>query len=307
VTVASATGIAAYTLGYAQGGPGAPSAAEATFLFVDKELMKVIAVSGTIIQVQRGVQGTKQAAHNSASTVWVGPGSWFIPATVMLGGQPTSACVAANSSHLPYIALWDGSFWACDAGSNWKKQTDSVYYVPPTSCTFGVTTLTTTNTYVPVGASNAFVLSATTNAAAGTLHLVCQFLLPTRIFPGRGATIWDVTAYYGSQTVAPTSVGTATLGTITFPAAAALTETASTVTPVAAGGTVTTVYPVTTSASVTTAGAFLTAKSTFSTAVTLNTDRQLVQYMLPFVQSAASAMTVNTPGIMVHYTAAPVE
>ena len=32
-------------------------------------------------------------------------------------------------------------------------------------------------------------------------------------------------------------------------------------------------------------------------------DNQILVYKLPFVQSAAAAMTINTPGLIVHYAA----
>jgi hypothetical protein len=150
-----------------------------------------------------------------------------------------------------------------------------------------------------VGASAVFVLNGTSNAAAGTNTLTCTIPLPTNIQIQKGAIVSDITLYVGSQTTAPTSLGTSTLGTITFPAAAT-TEVASTVTPVAIGGTVTTTSP-TLITTVTTAGSFLTIKHTYATTVQLSADRQMLVYTMPFLQSAAAAMTLNTPGLQVHY------
>jgi hypothetical protein len=117
----------------------------------------------------------------------------------------------------------------------------------------------------------------------------------------QGAVITDITGYYGSQTTAPTSIGTATLGSISF-ATPATGAAASTVTPVAFGGTITNTVP-TAITTVTTAGSFLPIKSALGTPVTLSTDNQILVYKLPFVQSAAAAMTINTPGLIVHYAA----
>lgn len=145
-----------------------------------------------------------------------------------------------------------------------------------------------------LGTSGHVVMQGTSNAAAGTQTLSCSINLPT------GAQLIDINLFIGSQTTAPTSVGTATLGTVTFPAAAT-TETASTEAPVTIGGTVTTTTP-TALTTVTTAGRFLTVKHVFSTAVTV-ADRQQLAYQFPILQSAAAAMVLNTPGLLVHYFA----
>lgn len=304
IVIAGNTNVTAYNLVGATEPGGA--AAQQTYLYVDNEAMLVTStpvLTGTIyrVNVNRGQLGTKAATHLTSATVWVGPGSWFL-SSIASGEKPSIAC-PSSASHMPYINVLTGAFWACDAAGNWALQTDKVLYVSPSQCTFAPTTLTTTNTLTTVGSSITYVLNGTSNAAAGTNTLTCNFQLPTRTLAGKGATIWDIETYVGSQTTAPTSIGTATLGTITFPAAAT-TETASATAPVAAGSTVTTVSP-TALTTVTTAGQFLTLKSTFATAVTLNTDHQIVQYTLPFVQSAAAAMTLNTPGLIVHYTDTP--
>lgn len=63
IGVASATGITAAVT---------TTGAGLTFLLVDQELMKVEAVAGTQITVNRGWGGTQQVAHLTASTVLVG-------------------------------------------------------------------------------------------------------------------------------------------------------------------------------------------------------------------------------------------
>lgn len=285
VVVASATGITA---------AGNPLNAVNTVLFVDKEAMNVISLNGTTIAVQRGAAGTPITTHASGSLVWVGaPGYYF-------NGDPSGACTASLQLNLPRVATSTGKIWDC-VGGQWGPQSVSAFWVPPTACTFAPTTLTTTNTYPQLGASNVFVLNGTSNSAAGTNTLTCNIFIPTFIGALKGAVIQDITLFVGSQTTAPTSLGTSTLGTITFPAAAT-TEVASTVTPVAAGGTVTTVSP-TLITTVTTAGSFLTIKHTYATAVRLSTDLQMLQYTMPFLQSAAAAMALNTPGLLVHYRA----
>jgi hypothetical protein len=282
VNVASATGItAAGTLNQTN-----------TILFVDGEAMQVTTVSGTYIGVQRDT--TRTTPHASGSLVWVGPPNYFF----IQDPVPNSACTASQNTNLPRPSLQSGKVWDC-VGGQWGAQAYSSFYVAPTNCTFAPTTSTVTNTYPQVGASTLFVLNGTTNAAAGTTTLVCNIYVPSHVAALKGAYLQDITLFIGSQTTAPTSLGTSTLGSITFPAAAT-TEVASTVTPVAAGGAVTTTSP-TLITTVTTAGSFLTIKHTYASAVRLSTDLQLFQYTMPFLQSAAAVMTLNTPGLLIHY------
>jgi hypothetical protein len=302
--VASATGIAAPLM-----------SAAGTYLVVDKEAVQVTSAgsSSTCWNVKRGQLGTSSAsAHLSGAKVWVGnvatgSGDTARPFTgAFIGSVPSGSCTASAQYTLPVIFMGNSAGMAAGAavytcaGGVWGRLMEQ--YVPPTQCTFAPTTLTTTNTYPQIGASNIFVLNAVSNAAAGTNTLTCTILPPTNNAAFRGAVLVDITLFVGSQVVAPTSLGTSTLGSITFPAAAT-SETPSTVTPVAAGGTVTTTSP-TAITTITTAGSFLTIKHTYGTPLVLNTDLQLLTYTMPFVQSAASAMTLNTPGLLVHYLVA---
>lgn len=264
----------------------------ATLLLMDGEAMNVTAINTTtnVATVQRGVNGTRASTHASGVTVWLGPPSYF--------GRynPGGSCTSSNLLNLPVPIVGTGAVFTCQGG-RWGQLMQS--FVPPTACTFVPTTLTTTNTLTNVGGN--FVLNGVTNAAAGTLTLTCNLPIDTAVQATRGAVVVDIEAYVGSQTVAPTSVGTATFGTITFPTPAT-SETASTVSPVAAGGTLVTTSP-TQITSVTSAGAFLSIKSVPAAAspIILQTDHQVLIYSLPLAQSAASAMTVNTPGLLVHW------
>lgn len=285
VTVASATGISA---------SGNPLNATNTVLFVDKEAMNVLSVSGTVITVQRGSNGTPQTTHASGALVWVGPPSYYF------FGDPSGSCTANQNLNLPRVAQSTGKIWDC-IGGQWGPQSFSSFFIPPSNCSTVQTTSTATNTLITLGASAIPVFNSTSNSAAGTTTLVCAIYVPTNIAALKGAYITDITLFIGSQTTAPTSLGTSTLDTVAYPAAAT-TEVASTVTPVAVGGTVTTTSP-TLITTVTTAGSFLTIKHTYATAVRLNTDLTTYRYTMPFLQSAAAVMTLNTPGLLVHYRA----
>lgn len=277
-----------------------------TGIFVDKEYMTIAPTGlagGTTWNVIRGedLPGI-QSTHPSGSIVYVGPTGG--------GGVPfdqgpfdrVGSCTAGNFSYLPIIEVVTGTLMNCDANGKYTPLGIGEFYVPPTQCTFTPTTAATTNTYTTVGASNLFVLNGSLAASgAGTAvnTLTCNILVPTSIQALKGAIITDITAFVGSQTTAPTSVGTSTLGAITF-TAAATGSAASVVTPVATGGTVTVVNP-TLITTATTAGAFLSLKTTYSTVVDLSTDLTMLQYTLPFAQTANAIMVLNTPGLVVHY------
>lgn len=178
--------------------------------------------------------------------------------------------------------------------------TDNAMFIEPSTCWFFPTTVTTTTTLITLGASNVPVLNSTTNSAAGSLTLQCYIPIAARITAGKGVTINDVTVMYGLQTSAATSINGAAVSTITFPTAAA-TETPSTVTPVAIPGSVTQ-SSTTGNLAVTTAGAFYTSKLTLATPFNVSTDLQALLVTLVFNNTATSVLTVNTPGLMVHYT-----
>jgi hypothetical protein len=280
-----------------------------TGLYVDREYMTVTtnvnaAGTGNIWNVKRSTLGLA-STHLSGATVWVGPPSVFDQGPT----DRVGSCTASNFQYLPLVEVRSGTLMNCDANGKFSPLGVGAFYVPPTQCTFAPTTLTVTNTYPQIGASNVFVLKGISNAAAGTMTLTCNILVPTNVAALRGALITDITLMVASSAtgsgVVPTSVGTSTLGSITFPAAAT-TETASTVTPVAIGGTVTTVGTSATAllSAVTTDGSFYTVKHTYSTAVDLSKDLTVLQYTMPILQSAASVSTLYTPGLIVHYRAA---
>lgn len=299
LTRATTSGSLTFVLGSVTGVTAPqPNNSQRTVLFIGRAAYYVNTVSGLNVTVTRGVKGTPgNLAHNAGDTVYVGPDD----DRHFIRYAPTGSCIAANQPFLPIIDIGTGKAWTCNGVGRWGAI--SVFYVPPTQCAFAPTTSTVTNTYPQIGVSTVFVLNGTTNSAAGTTTLTCNILLPTNVTTGQGTQIVDITLFVGSQTTAPTSLGTSTLGSITFPTAAT-SETPSTVTPVAAGGTVTTVSP-TAITTVTTAGAFLTLKHTYATPVFLSTDLQMLQYTMPFLQSAAAVMTLNTPGLIVHYVDVP--
>jgi hypothetical protein len=315
-TALTSTTNAEWCIGSATGVVLNSTSGNASYLFVDREAAQITSQgsTSTCYKVKRAQLGTAQMAHAATSKVWVGAaatgtGDTSRPFTgAFTSSLPSGACTATAQYTLPIIytgtasgGAFPGSVINC-IGSRWSGQADKTFFVSPSNCTFAPTTLTTTNTLIQVGASAVYVLNGTSNAAAGTNTLTCNIVVPTAVSALQGAVITDIVGYYGSQTTAPTSIGTATLGSISF-ATPATGAAVSTVTPVSFGGTITNTVP-TLITTVTTAGSFLPIRSALSTPVTLSTDNQILVYKLPFVQSAAAAMTINTPGLIVHYAAA---
>ncbi len=292
-------------------GVSAAGQSPTTGIYIDREYMTILsnanaAGTGNVWNVRRGAAGL-QAPHANGSVVWVGA-----PSNGAFDQGPydrSGACTAASIPYLPVIQVRTGRKMNCDGNGIWSELGVGAFYVPPTQCTWSPTTLTQTSTYTFAGASNVFVLKGISNAAAGTMTLNCTIMVPTSVQALRGAIVTDITLFLASSAtgsgVVPTSVGTSTLATITFPAAAT-TETASTVTPVAIGGTVTTTGAGATGflTAVTTDGSFYTIKHTYSTVVDLSPDLRTLQYTFPVLQSAASVSTLFTPGLLVHYRVA---
>ena len=105
-SVASATNI---------NGPSATNNQLATYLYVDRELMSVETVSGTLVTAVRGIGGTTANAHVSGALVFVIPaylGTWFnLPA-------PQGACTRASQIALPVISPAQGMISDC-VGGQW--------------------------------------------------------------------------------------------------------------------------------------------------------------------------------------------
>jgi hypothetical protein len=312
LSLASCTNITAPALPTSTSGVGDPSGQTYTFLYIDADLYKVNSILSTspcLVAVEAGTQGTYTSGHNSGATVYIAA-SYYL-----LAKEPAGACTAATSRVTPYINPVSRNFWSCPAsGANagvWTKLgtvdsftfTDGYFFVPPSACSFFPTTVTQTTTWAPLGASNVFVVNSTTNSAAGTVTMTCTVTIPSRLTTNKGAYITDITVSYGAQTSAITTLGTPTLGAITLPTAAA-NETASTVTPVAAGGTLT-ASSTTGNLAITTAGSFYTNKITLGTPLH-TADLTVLQFTLPFNNTASSVLTVNSPGLVFHYEYSPI-
>lgn len=125
VSVTSATGISAPSANTSLTS-GLPATSEAqTFLFVDRELMQVKAISGTNITVIRGVGGTSATSHASGAIVLIVPsaafGAWSgngFAAAAQGPSVPQGSCLRTSELYLPRISFDSGTISDC-LGGQW--------------------------------------------------------------------------------------------------------------------------------------------------------------------------------------------
>ena len=83
--------------------------ANQSVLYIDREAMRVIAVSGTSISVRRGTDGTKAVAHRINSLIWVGA-----TPDVFVQADPSGACTqSTDQAYQPLINTLNGNIWNC--------------------------------------------------------------------------------------------------------------------------------------------------------------------------------------------------
>lgn len=116
VVVASATGITA---------PVSGDNTKDTYLYVDRELLDVRAVSGTTITVVRGANGTTAVPHAASAVVFVVPAYLSTSFNII----PQGACTRANELALPRIHARSGTFSDC-LGGQWHSGVFNTYAQP---------------------------------------------------------------------------------------------------------------------------------------------------------------------------------
>ena len=142
VSVTSATGISgpAPNTGNTY---GTATSESQTYLYVDRELMQVKAVSGTSVTVIRGVSSTGASSHASGAVVFI------VPSAVISGGNsrygsagPQGSCTRSNELYLPNINFTAGIISDCLGGqwvqgdaSQTTRATAFEYQFPPTGFT----------------------------------------------------------------------------------------------------------------------------------------------------------------------------
>jgi len=188
------------------------------------------------------------------------------------------------------------------SASQFPVANDGYYFVAPGACQVTATSgaFAAGSPAVTRLAANHLVLQATTTAAASTLAVTCDLTPPSKLTAGHGATINDITVFYGVQTTAFSSISAATVSSVSYPAAGG----AAAGTVAAIGGTLT-VTPGTLQTALTTSGLLYTEKIAFGTAYAVNTDVQKISYDQVFNNTAAAALTLQFGGALVHYTYVP--
>lgn len=186
VQVASATGISGVTAS----NPG-------SFLYIDRELMQVISVSGTTINVFRGQGGTAATPHLTGMLVWIGNGDWFSNGSV--GSVPQGTCTASSQYYYPHIHVLDGSMFTCSAEGRWG-------YAGPSGFHYGLPNSRTavTTTYTAKYYDN--IIEADPTGGGFTLTLPSAAALPGKVFfivnPGSSTNTITVTTATGCATIA---------------------------------------------------------------------------------------------------------
>ncbi len=276
----------------------APSLSSGTVgsqLWVEGEVMKIRSISSTSITVGR--YDTVRVAHASGVVIWFGSPNWFY------SSPPVGACTLSTTYAHPWIDTVNRRIWTCDS-ANGTWGTSGAFFVPASNCNAAVsgTAGSGNNTIIADGSASALKASST-NASGSTATFTCSFQVPpSSLTAGKGAVLTDITYLYGVQTTTATSMSASTFKYFQAPSAGT-SETASSATLVAAGGTLTQT-PVVGSANLTavSAGQYYTEKVAFGTPEVLTTDLKTYVFTFAIGQSASAAQIVTTPGFWVHYT-----
>lgn len=120
VVVASASGISANT----------------SFLYIDRELMQVLAVNGTQLTVQRGANVTRATTHAASSIVRSGPATYFGQADQQIGASCTATALLVQ----PFVNINTGEWFYC-ASSVWRQ-----FHPNSVNGAYGMTTVSTVTT-----------------------------------------------------------------------------------------------------------------------------------------------------------------
>lgn len=106
IRVASATGVTAGTTG----------------IYVDREYMLVLSVSGTTVKVTRGAFGTSAGTHASGAPAFVGPTGAQSP---FITADKAGTCTATNEAYLPQLNISNGKQFDCHNGV-WIRISESL-------------------------------------------------------------------------------------------------------------------------------------------------------------------------------------
>lgn len=261
--------------------------------------------------------GSSLSITTTAATAFT-PGNVVVSFCTTTGGNVTT-CTPAS-----YNVATAGVSTIQPSGGN-----SGAYWVPPGNCYYttsggtfaaqsGVGVSGNVGLGLVVGGTTAGFIPvlqvATTNSGTATNTISCLINPPSSVgVTGRGVNLVDATFFYGvQQTGLGTQVavlasgtmnGVAVFSKVAFPVAAG-SETPSTGAPTRADAGTLVITPVVASSNVatTTAGSYYSVKFAPATPFSLTTDLTQYYVNLTVLATATSATTVNTPGVMIHYT-----
>ncbi len=87
-----------------------------TYLYIDRELMEVRSITGTVATVKRGIAGTGARAHVSGAAVLLGPAPHF--STFIEPPLYNSAVTPASVAYSPVIDIETGNQWIPSSVTN---------------------------------------------------------------------------------------------------------------------------------------------------------------------------------------------
>jgi len=159
VSLTSATGVTA---------PG-PNGTSLIVLVVEREVMLVQTISGTVANVARGQYGTDRVAHVSGATVWVAPDK-----ALARGAIPSGSCTRTSLPYVPIVYVAPtvinggitGATFDCLGGQIVRTNAPSTYMG---STVASATSITPTGTF--------FIMS-------GTVNPVTTIVVPAGWAPG---------------------------------------------------------------------------------------------------------------------------
>jgi hypothetical protein len=227
VSLTSATGVSGPSVNTGNTAGLATSNAS-TYLYVDRELMQVEAVSGTTITVVRGVGSTAAASHLSGALVFVLPAAamanWGGGSYGQAPAVPQGSCTRTQELYLPRIQFISGMISDC-LGGQWVNgdalQTQRTSFYRLEAPTIGAV-------------SNAAAIGTNSTAVAAELYCTEVRLPYSRLLTGYaphigttgGTDKWIVALYdSGGNLLANSAVAGATVGTANTWQATAFTST----------------------------------------------------------------------------------
>ncbi len=154
-----------------------------SYLFIDKEVMGVLSVSGTTVTVQRSMQGTFAFPHANAAKVWVAPPSYL---SAMGANDPSGECVLSSVIYLPYVNITTGNVWTCGSSATAGKGVWTTFDAIAGRKAIGAvvasaTTIAPTNPAFHISGTTAIV-NITVPAACPSLSACVLYIIPDGIF-----------------------------------------------------------------------------------------------------------------------------